>query len=72
MKKLALLFNAGLAFTLFSFYGCSENKPADLHRKQQPWQQWKKPTSAATKPRHNGANTLLPLVDATIAILPKR
>jgi len=29
MKKLALLFNAGLAFTLFSFYGCSENKPAD-------------------------------------------
>lgn len=29
MKKLSLFFNAGLALTLFSFYGCSENKPAD-------------------------------------------
>jgi len=29
MKKLALIFNAGLALTLISFYGCSGNKPAD-------------------------------------------
>lgn len=29
MKKLALFFNASLALTLFIFYGCSENKPAD-------------------------------------------
>lgn len=29
MKKLALCFHAGLVLTLFSFLGCSENKPAE-------------------------------------------
>jgi mono/diheme cytochrome c family protein len=29
MKNYVMLFNAGLALTLFSFYGCSENKSAE-------------------------------------------